>query len=552
MQKGFQIVIWAALFGAGALGGTWLAKSNFGAYRRPQIPGKSQSAAPSSTSSASRPSGFVSDEEMMAAIMAAAAEREPLLRAHLLIDSIGRLSTEELAHLFTAALRIGDRGRRETLLRAILGRWFTLDPTGAQAACRPFLEKWRAAPAGLLGSQEETVHSAWAAVRPSDALAEAFARPYSLYAESAAFEALGLIGKGDPSIQLQALQAMPPGKLRTELCEKTIKALATTDIDAAMAALSLLPGQKDRLEARSEILGELAKHDPSAAINQLLAAVPDLSQGIPAIQLINTVLKEAASHDPEAVLGAINQLPPELQHRATAAALMGWAGQDPVAALNWAVENGLDVTDIKFPANYNGGSAWQTLISTAAQADRSKVIAWLTAQPASPQLEKLMEPLIFMSSLADANLLLPHLSPQAQAQAMTNYVPTLFADNKDNAVAWVSSQPAGPVRSAAIKALIQQQAQRELDTIPTLLGNWPPGPDQDAALSGVVQTLYRSPPRQMEYARQISDPEGRESAFESIYYTWRIFDTAAARAWLASTSDIPPSTREAMLRSSGP
>ena len=183
---------------------------------------------------------FPSDEEMLTAIMSAVAEEEPLLRAHRLHDLLGRLNSAELAALFAHTMRVEDRDRRDAVLAALLRRWAATDPAAAAAAVRPYRDRFRALPVPDWRSPDASVAQAWAQALPDSALAEALATPDAAWAQSTAWAAIHALAEGDPARQLATLARLPASRLRAEMCERALEALADKDSAAAEAALDLL------------------------------------------------------------------------------------------------------------------------------------------------------------------------------------------------------------------------------------------------------------------------------------------------------------------------
>jgi hypothetical protein len=134
------IALLLATFGLGLALAGWLVTARGPAAR--ETSGTRVIHAPRDTPAT--PRAFPTDEAMLTAIMSAAAVEDPLLRAHLLYEAVGRLSPGELARLYESALRVGDYRRRAALVSVLLSNWARLDPAAAAAAVRPMLERFRA------------------------------------------------------------------------------------------------------------------------------------------------------------------------------------------------------------------------------------------------------------------------------------------------------------------------------------------------------------------------------------------------------------------------
>src|SRR4030095_5934835 len=265
------------VFAAGLPIGAWLsierraAPISAGTQQRPVAPGN---VASSPSSDSQMPRAFQSDEEMLTAIMSAVSEDEPLLRAHGLYDAIHHLSSAELSVLFVRAIGVKDRERRGPLLDAILARWASIDPAAASAAVRPYMDRIPTM-RGFGGSLEEAVCQAWAKAMPEPAFAKAMSTPDSRAARTVAQIALQSLAGDNPLRQLEILERFPATRLRGEMCEDAINALAATDCAKAEAYLNLLTDPRQRARMLSEILGKLTERDPPAGLARIATLSSD-------------------------------------------------------------------------------------------------------------------------------------------------------------------------------------------------------------------------------------------------------------------------------------
>jgi hypothetical protein len=532
-------------FSLGLTGGAWLAGGHPAARSRAINPA-SETPAPATSAAATSPT-FSTRSETLVAVMSALAEPEPLPRAHLLLEALGRLTPAEMAALFQSALKLEDWKQRNNLLDAVVKRWFAVDPKAAQAACQPYIEQFRAGGPSSWKAVSAAVYSAWLAARPQEALADAARHPGAFWASSTARETITSLS-GNPARQLEALQQLPPGKLRSEQAVIVVRLLAWTDPASAQAALELVSDPKSRAEMQEQILSALAKTDCPTACARVVDAVSSLPHGASAYGLISQVWMQAGASAPEQALSAVDQLPEALRNRAIAATLLGWAKNDPTAALEWAAANGVDPDDMKVSAGGNG-YGYRSMILEALSGDRAKTIAWLEARPPTDQTDDMIQSAMWQATPAEAERLLGHLTPEGMPAGAGQYISTLLASNPEAALAWASAQPAGAVRTAAIATLVGRQADKDPGNLAALTDAWSPGPDRDAALSGAASTLgYTQPAQAIALARQIGDEAARENALKQAVWSWGFRDNAGARAWLGSTPDLPPSLREELRK----
>ena len=553
MRRLLEIVLPLLVFFAALAAGAWLSigrrATAFSAGVEQRI-AEAASAKPAIVAPTER--AFPSDEEMLGAIMSAVSEEEPLLRAHLLHATLARLSSAELAALFTRATQLDDRERRGTLLGVLLARWVAVDPAAAEAAVSPYLHRLRAAMRADWQSLDTVVAEAWARAMPERALAEAMMSPEAAWANKMAEAALNSLAEGDPAKQLEALARLPANRLREDLCKTAIWALAEKDSAAAEARLDLLPDARKRARVQAAILGKLAGRDPAAGLARLTTLAPALQKNPEGMRMVTEILRGVAKKDPAAALASIEGLPEELQKSALGSALVGWADENPVDALTWGAANGVELSEVKSFLSFgdDGGTSWQNLGSIAFEKDRAKTLAWLRTQPASVERDALLGQGIWNAKRDEKLQIYAELTPQGQAAAAENVVRDPFGNGGNEMEAWVKAQPPGAARKAAIQALAQSQAFNAPERLDALTADWPAAADRDAATRGIVSYLTNNnnPRRAVEFARGIGNPAARESAFERIAQNWIYSDEPAARAWIASAPELSAEQKRVLLR----
>ena len=495
---------------------------------------------------------FPTDEEMFATIMSAVAEDEPLLRAHRLHETLGRLSSAELAALFTKAALLDDRERRDTLLRVVLARWAALDPAAVEAAVGPYLQRLRTPLRYDWRSPDAAVAWAWAAAMPERALAEAMTSPDAPWAADLARQAINALADGDPLKQVESLARLPANRLRAEMCQGALRALAEKDSAAAETYLDLLPDVRTRTKLQAEILGKLAARDPAAGLARLAALAPTLHAGTDGLRVVTEIMRAAAIKDPAAALSAVDGLPAELQKSAVGSVLVGWAGEHPVEALAWGAAHDVVLSDTKSFVSFGDyGASWQNVLQVAFEKDASGTLAWVRTQPPSSERDALLRQGIWGAKPEEKLQIYAELTPQGQASAAGELVRTSLREGVGTVEAWVKAQPPGQARASAIQALALSQVNNAPERLATLAADWPAGPDRDAALRGAVSyyTRYNTdPPRALEVARGIAAPSTRESAFEGIAQSWIYSDTPAARTWITTAPELSSEQRRILLR----
>lgn len=493
---------------------------------------------------------FPTDDEMLTAIMSAVAGEEPLRRAYRLHGLLGRLGGAELAALFARSVRLEDYERRDGLLGALLGRWAALDPAAAAVAVRPFRDRFRATARADWRGVDNAVNTAWTQAQPEPALAEAMLTPDAPWAQSTAFAALEILAAGDRAQKLALLADLPEGRLRDTMCQNEIQSLAETDSAAAEAGLALLTDPRLRARTQGEVLGKLAARDPAVALARLAAAAPGLTGGREGTRLVTAVLKAAAKQDPAAALAAVAGLPEDLQTQGRDAALVGWAGKQPLAALEWAAAQGVDVAAARAVADLGDEdySGWNSLMGTAFESDRAATLVWLRTQPTSVTRDAMLREGSWRGTSEERLAIYAEMTPAGRVGALGSVAQAVYGEEPERAEALIKAQPAGAARQSAISALVGAQTARASEERAALAEAWPAGPDRDAALRGLAWSLYNDAPQALTFVRRISDPVLREGALERVAESWSYRDEPAARAWLTTTTDLSPDQKRMLLR----
>lgn len=551
MHRFARFLILAGVFGVGLAGGAWWnggrGAGSFGASFGQRQHGEIAPTVMAGTMGSGR--RFATQEEMLTAIMGALTEDEELRRDYLLQEALGGLGSAELEKLFQHAVKVEDRERRDTLLTAVMARWAKIDPAGATAAARPYIELggknsygWR--------SLETAVVGAWARAMPEAAMAAASAAPDMPGAAVMVQNAGSKLGEDDPLRRFEAVMRLPESQLRNSQCEIALRALAEKDSAAAEARLGMVrdPWKRDALHA--EILRKLAKRDPSAALARLAELGPNLTTGSLGTLLVSAVLHDMGEQNPTQALAGAERLPEELRSRALGAALVGWARKEPRAALEWAASQGLDVASLKSTGSFSANMvSWSSLVMASFGNDYAGTLDWLRTQPASVKRDQMLGDGIWSGNYEQRLAIYADLTPAGQVAQAGQMVESMARTNLPQAEAWVHELPAGEARASAVKSLVNTQAEREPERLETLAEGWAAGADRDAALGEIASQLAsKDAPRAMALARQIADSAKREIALESAFKGWAYKQEPAARAWLATATDFSAEHKRVLLR----
>lgn len=374
MRTVLLIVICATALIAGALVGQ---RNPVAAVRPPSEPGATLTTR--SGDGEQRADGtlaFASDDARIVRVFSALQEPVLLKKRSELFDALRDLTAEDLPTLVKHADGLPTL-RRSELLPVLVERWFELDSDAA-------LNWMRARP----NETDSSIIAAFARANPDAAMAEALATPGGYRSTMLLRGAIKQLAPEDPAAQAARLKTLPSGTLRDTALQHVIAKWAEKDPAAAFAALANLPPGRTRDSARGDVLRQWAERDPAAAIAQANTILPTLQAGVLGNDLITGMAERIGKNDPRLALDWLSGLPPEFRSDPAIAAARVWAAKEPVAALDWGLENGVDVARGK-RTSLNSSEAG--VLAEAIAAQPQAVAAWLEALPAGPGRDRLIE-----------------------------------------------------------------------------------------------------------------------------------------------------------------
>ena len=492
---------------------------------------------------------FRTEEEAFTAVFSAHLEPDRLRRGFELSEALERLDAAQCAALVVRVAKLR-RKECEELIGPLLARWNEIDAESVQAWARPYVE--RAFATGRSGDLDETVLLAWARADPERALAEALKSPQRESSRWLAISAAQALAGENAAAKIAKLAALPAGPLREQALAEGFKEWAKKDPASAYGRLALLAPGPDFERTRSEILKSWASKDPPAALAQVCALLPDLPPGLSGASLVNRIALNAGHKDARLALEWAVDLPESLRSEATTAALLAWAQKDAIAALDWARAHGvpLDARTKGATDGYLGQFGTGLLGAALRDDDSEKVLAWLRKLPADEDRGRLLAGAIRARPNAAGRALLGELPPAEQIVTVQAFAYLFSREDPDAILSWAQSLPPGVVREEAIAAVIASAADRFPEAIDSMIEKVASGPDRDAALRGhVLAQSDRDPAKAIEIAGRIGNHGMREQAFRIIANGWLQRDASAAEAWLASTPELAPETKAALLRS---
>ncbi|RYD61470.1 MAG: hypothetical protein EOP84_35705 [Verrucomicrobiaceae bacterium] len=255
--------------------------------------------------------------------------------------------------------------------------------------------------------------------------------------------------------------------------------------------------------------------------------------------------------NPAAALDFAVSLPDEFRKYPLIAAATAWAKTEPLAALEWSLENGVKLAE-SFRAD--GSTMSQTVLRSAFEVQPEETLNWLIDLPASPERQQyiksaLQDQLWKPSAATDLltqtssparrlfNALLPHEKERMATQlGATLAGKGAFPDESQ----WKALFPDEGVRMRAMAGALGAISHQSASRGEALVAQIPEGPARDFALREVTfAQSYATPELAVQHALQIRSQDIQYSALDRAISSWLRRDESACRVWLDSAKELP-------------
>ncbi len=437
-----------------------------------------------------------------------------------LYEAISSLTTDQLIAMLDRSEGMPPRFKT-WLGTVILDRLFQLDPAKADTWLKAHFN-------------DHQYWWAWAEHAPESALREFLEKNAAQGFPGFFTHALECMNGKTPEEKIAFLEKMPPGVNRNACLCDIITTWAGSDPYAALDALSALPKGRARSDLENDVLRKCIAKDAGLAMRRAEL----LFQSTNDTMAIMTVADGVASRDPQAAFDWITTLPDELRPNAQQVAIRHWAKTDPISALDWCIDNGVDVTS---RVRYVEGS----ILKSAIMEQPAQTIDWINSLEEGPDRDQLAEralqerldriaPAKLLSDSSDAIFSLYAELPESAKPRAANAIGQKMGwrYNFEDFNRWASQLTSNPERQAAIIGLTavlgiqsggEEKFLKDLDSFSSTQ-------DRDAALIGFSQG-ERGPDALM-YALQISDPIQRQDALDTAVDRWLQSQPDTCKAWI--------------------
>ena len=362
---------------------------------------------------------------------------------------------------------------------------------------------------------------------------------------------------------LAFLATLPLGQLRDDLLPQVLAEAARIDPRRALAFLDDQPESPRKQDALQALLLTMVLKDPAESLARVETLLPSLHAGLTGNMFINRFSNALAQKDLAASRAWVESLPTEMGQDPLIAVGREWAKTEPIAALEWAVARGADVTR---GLHEFGNSGWSGAILKEAMLTHPEETAqWVCNFPAGAERDRLIERAfqeriynvqpaqLFNSPTEILFDLFAELPPDAQPRAARDLAAkrAARADFTDLG-AWAAQFPAGSAQDAAISAAVQKLADSNSARAEEMIESLVDPHQHDAAASGLASALAgRDPASAATRALEIRDPTMRFDTLDRVLPQWLRANAAAAHAWLSAAA-IPSDWRTMWETEAGP
>jgi hypothetical protein len=490
-------------------------------------------------------SGLFSSHDNPRIVRLFSALREPVLlrKRAAIYAAIQDLDAAEISGLIERVEKLPHEFSSE-LIGVLAERWLKLDFEAAEA--------WILADASRM---QWSMVEPWAKANPERAMRAAMSGKVKSYGESLLEYAVRAMVGSDDAAVFAKLKTLSPGLHRDGAMERVLISWAGKDPRAALAGAEEIKDDRESVQRR--VLEVWAGRDPKAALAKLKEMVPKLKASILGNSMVTEVAEHAAKKDPKLVLSWLEEIPAEFRVAPAIGVARVWAQKEPVAALEWCMENGVDIARGQ-RTNEEGSS--NGVLGEAMTHAPEKTVAWLEGLPPGDNRDRLLERALadgisLMSGdqkfKAEGNVLMRIFDqlPEEGQRRMGGRLGQAHGErmNLTDLGSWAQMFPEGAIRGEAIAGAIGAAYEKDASRVEALLATTAPGRERDTALRGLTAAITE-PSEAAARAMEIGDVAMRRKTLEGVIEWWNERDPAASGEWLrAQGGAIPAAWTQAWL-----
>lgn len=381
---------------------------------------------------------------------------------------------------------------------------------------------------GLGRGTEQQQYVSWLAYYVSSKDPDAALRDANLFRVAADGERYSRIIKGDiarenPLQTIERLLASGRTAQSSNEYHSAIKALASTDLDAAKRYFEQARSGDERRMFGSAIAAEIARNDPIEAL--AWAREHDKKEEFPHLQM--SVLGQIALTDPQlALTEALNTPNAETRSSMVSTVLQYVARNDPAEAVEYLAQ---------IPEGQQRLEASQHLASTWIRQDPEAAVAWILSldKETAGQVTQMVTHRLVRSDIDAAIQLLPRLDKRNQAsmrQQIAQRLATVRSPGEAQSfIRQFEGQPGYDQLQASVVAGV---AQTDVLMAKQLADQLVDSTARDSAYAQVIaQHAQTNPTEAARWLQSINSESARGSAAGQLASKWYAYDPAAATRW---------------------
>ncbi|PXA03783.1 hypothetical protein DDZ13_10880 [Coraliomargarita sinensis] len=320
---------------------------------------------------------------------------------------------------------------------------------------------------------------------------------------------------------------------------------ANKDPEAAMQWLQEQSVGEERLRGMLEVVALWAARDSESALLWLESN----AQGLARLETLNSGVELWAQRDPEAAAGWIDGMANDQSKISAAKSLAStWVQTNPAAATQW-----LDA----LPDGPIREEAASSLTLSWMESDPASAAAWAQQDAAANGNEQVLDKVIEKYARIapdEAETFVRQLTPPGSSDADPGYFDKLVEakakSDPSGTAEWLKNfQKGDPFYSVEhTKSLMAVWTETDSIAASTWLSEQPLGPERDAAIVGFSDSIRRfEPDAAAAWADTISDPNRRMQQLKKSVQSWARTKPEAALNWVIN-AELEPALQEELAR----
>ncbi len=325
------------------------------------------------------------------------------------------------------------------------------------------------------------------------------------------------------------LQSFSPGAQRKKSMMGLFFQWGQADAKQALTAAKALAPGVERDSAMAQVIVCGGQRDPQKAFAQAQEC------GLTDARFFASLGYEAGVSKAVETSKWMVEKAPELLATAGPGLAAQWAKKEPLAALAWALANGVPIIarEQMFFSEKSDGVEWDApmgMTNTTSPLDSAiykapkETVAWLRSLPASAERDDWLLQILGHTTRADALSIFAEFPPEKQAASVGSIARFAFRYDSAKAYEWAASLPAGALQDEAWRGIGRVAGGLPLSPSPVSAGHlldaadFPAGRQRDLMLEGRALTYTQDAKSALEQVAKISDPATRRRVFETVMW----------------------------------